>query len=143
VAGQAMHWFDPERASREMARVLVPGGVLAGLWNLEDDRVTWVRRYAEVSGGHVSLSQWEDRPLIPQSPWFPVLEHARFTHSQRRTAESMAANLATHSHVLVMDEGERRALLDRVLGFLRSTAETATGEFDVPLVTVAVRGIRA
>lgn len=55
----------------------------------------------------------------------------------------MAANLTTHSYVLVMDEGERRALVDRVLRFLRGEAETASGEFDVPLVTVAVRGIRA
>jgi asparagine synthetase B (glutamine-hydrolysing) len=77
------------------------------------------------------------------SPPFPSLEYASFPHSQRRTAESMAANLGTHSHALVLPEDERRDLIDRVLNFLRSTPETADGEFDIPLITMTARAIRA
>lgn len=33
-AGNAMHWFDMAVAGPEIARVLAPGGVLAGLWNV-------------------------------------------------------------------------------------------------------------
>ena len=33
IAGQAFHWFDPERAAAEARRVLVPGGWAALIWN--------------------------------------------------------------------------------------------------------------
>ena len=49
LAGQAMHWFDLDRAMPEIARVLTPGGLVAGLWNVDDDRVPWVAELAELS----------------------------------------------------------------------------------------------
>jgi ubiquinone/menaquinone biosynthesis C-methylase UbiE len=33
VAGQAFHWFDPEAAHREFARILKSGGWVAVVWN--------------------------------------------------------------------------------------------------------------
>ena len=62
LAGQAMHWFDLDRALPEIARVLAPGGVLAGLWNVDDDRVGWVAELSAISRRKSSptLLRWRD-----------------------------------------------------------------------------------
>ena len=78
------------------------------------------------------------------SPYFPEMDDELFPHSRRRTAESMVAALGTHSHILVMSDDERRVVLDRVRAYLRDDPETGHGgEFDLPMLIMAVRGIRA
>lgn len=150
LAGQAMHWFDMSLAAPEIARVLVPGGVLAGLWNADDDREEWVAGYAAASGGNarVTLTSWRtsseqarvaqrDTPAEFGSP-----ERAEFPHGQRRTAESLVATIATHSRLLVMPEAERAQLLAQVRAYLSTRPETSSGEFTLPMVTGVLRMIR-
>ncbi len=142
LVGQALHWFDLEAAMPEMARVLARGGVMAGLWNRDDDDVPWVDGLKEASGRGVSYTRrTAGQPLEP-TPDFPSIEIEEFAHAWRRTAESMTATIGTHSHVLVLGEGERAELLERVLGYLRSRPETASGEFDLPISTVVARALR-
>ncbi len=64
-----------------------------------------------------------------------------FPHVHRRTAESMAQTIGTHSHTLVVSEDERQELLTRVSDYLRTVHGAA--EFDYPLVTTVVRAPRA
>ncbi|MDL4820660.1 class I SAM-dependent methyltransferase [Actinomadura opuntiae] len=142
LVGQAMHWFDLDRALPEIHRVLADGGVLAGLWNTDDDRVPWVAELKRISRSSVSFRNWRPKGL-PESDWFPAFERAEFPHAQRRTAESMAATIGTHSHMLVLDEPERAAVTERIIGYLRATPETADGEFDLPIVTLVARARRA
>lgn len=149
LAGQAMHWFDMNRALPEIARVLRPGGVLAGLWNVHDDRVGWVAGLAEMSKrkSSITLTTWrgsaaksrQEQLLGEASDLFSAAEVGEFGHGQVRTADSLLATIGTHSHLLVMEEAERARLLARVGDFLRSQPETAHGEFTLPLVTVGLR----
>ena len=152
LAGQAMHWFDMDRALPEIARVLRPGGMLAGLWNVDDDRVGWVAGLAEMSKrkSSVTLTTWrgsaaksrQEQLLGEASDLFSAAEVGEFGHGQVRTADSLLATIGTHSHLLVMEEAERARLLARVGDFLRSQPETAHGEFTLPLVTVGLRARR-
>jgi SAM-dependent methyltransferase len=143
VAGNAMHWFDMAVAGSEIARVLAPGGILAGLWNVMDDRVDWVAGLARVSGSAAvgprdTPAGWRAEMARIDLP-FGTPEQAEFPHGQRRTAESLVATLATKAGMLVMPEREREAVLDRVRAFLASRPETADGEFTLPMVTCVLR----
>ena len=146
LAGNAMHWFDMARAGPEIARVLAPGGILAGLWNVMDDRVDWVAELTRVSGSAVvgprdTPASWRAEtadlhlPKTGAAARFGSPEQAEFPHGQRRTADSLVATLATRAGMLVMPEPERVATLDRIRGFLASRPETADGEFTLPMLT--------
>jgi SAM-dependent methyltransferase len=150
VAGQAMHWFDMTLAAPEIARVLVPGGVLSGLWNVDDDREEWVAGFDAVSGGtaRATLTSWrtageEARVAQHEVPGlFEPPERAEFLHGQRRTVDSLVATVATHSRLLVMPEAERALILDQIRAYLSTCPETSSGEFTLPMVTGVLRAIR-
>jgi SAM-dependent methyltransferase len=151
VAGQALHWFDMAVAGPEIARVLVPGGVLAGLWNVDDDRVDWVAGLERVSenSASVTVTSWHTRAAdahlaeIDLPGLFGPVERAEFPHGQRRTAESLLATIATHSRLLVMDDDARADLLGRIRDYLASRPETASGEFTLPMLTGVLRTRRS
>jgi hypothetical protein len=145
-----MHWFDMDVAGPEMARVLAPGGVLAGLWNVFDNRVDWVAGLERISGSAAigprdTLSSWRAQtagmhlPSAGQPAWFGSPEQTEFPHGQRRTADSLVATFATKAGMLVMPEREREAALDPIRAFLAGTSETARGEFTLPMLTGVLR----
>lgn len=149
VAGNAMHWFDMDVAGPEIARVLVPHGVLAGLWNVMDDQVAWVAGLAQVSpsaaiGPRDTLSSWRANTAGMHLPnagpgRFGSPEQAEFPHGQPRTADSLVATLATRAGMLVMSEQERESTLNRIRAYLGSRPETAEGEFTLPMLTGVLR----
>ncbi|MEC3955990.1 class I SAM-dependent methyltransferase [Nocardia sp. CDC153] len=150
LAGNAMHWFDMSIAGPEIARVLSPGGVLAGLWNVLDDRIDWVAGLGRVGGREAigprdTLSSWRTATAGMHLPgsgavaWFGSPEQAEFTHSQRRTVDSLVATIATRAGILVMPEQEREATLSRIREFLASRPETSSGEFSLPMLSGVLR----
>lgn len=150
LAGNAMHWFDMAVAGPDIARVLAPGGVLAGLWNVMDDGVDWVAGLARVGGSAAvgprdTPTSWRAEtagahlPKTGGTARFGSAEQAEFPHGQSRTADSLVATLATRAGVLVMPEQEQAATLGRIRAFLASRPETARGEFTLPMLTATLR----
>ena len=148
LCGQAMHWFDMSRAVPEIARVLVPGGVLGAMWNADDDRVEWVAGLHEATGGagSPSLSRWRvvsDHFVADAfgASLFTPVERAEFPNFARHTSESLIALFATHSQVLIMEPAERDRVIAQAREYLGGRPETA-GEFELPMVTSVVRTVR-
>lgn len=150
LAGNAMHWFDMAVAGPEIARVLAPNGVLAGLWNVMDDGAEWVAGLARVSGTAAigprdTPTSWRAEtadmhlPKCGGAARFGSPEQAEFPHGQRRTADSLVATLATRAGMLLMPEQERDATLARIRAFLAHRPETARGEFTLPMLTGVLR----
>ncbi|MGV4983325.1 class I SAM-dependent methyltransferase [Streptomyces sp. NRAIS4] len=150
LAGNAMHWFDMAVAGPEIARVLAPGGILAGLWNLMDDQVEWVAGLARVSGSAAigprdTPASWRAEtagihlPKTGATARFGSPEQAEFPHGQRRTADSLVATIATRAGVLAMSEQEQEVTLGRIRAFLAGRPETARGEFTLPMLTGVLR----
>lgn len=149
LCGQALHWFNLERALPEIARVLVPGGTLGGLWNSDDDRVGWVAGLQEAAEGAASPSL--SRRRSEAASWgpeqfgralFTPTERAEFGNAQRLTADSLVALIGTHSQVLVMEPAARDRLLGKIRAYVASRPETADGEFELPMVTSVIRAVR-
>ncbi|MCF2530321.1 class I SAM-dependent methyltransferase [Yinghuangia soli] len=149
VAGNAMHWFDMAAAGPEIARVLVPGGILSGLWNVLDDRVTWITGLARVAGSAAvgprdTVGAWRAATAdlyLPRTgaARFGAAEQNEFAHRQQRTADSLVAALATRAGMLVMPDAERRSALARIRAYLAAREETADGEFTLPMATGVLR----
>lgn len=136
LSGNAMPWFDMHVAGPEIARVLAPGGILAGLWNLMDDAVDWVAGLAQLRGSAAvgprdTPGSWRVEtadmhlPTTGAAARFGSPEQALFPHGQRRTADSLAATFATKAGVLVMPERERETTLGQIRAFLASSAPRA------------------
>jgi SAM-dependent methyltransferase len=149
LCAQSMHWFDMSRALPEIARVLVPGGALGALWNSDDDRVAWVaglREAAEGAGSPVRSQREKDATAFGAEQFgtaaFTPTDRAEFANPQPRTIDSLIDDLRTHSQVLVMDPVERERVLGRARAYLASRPETASGEFQLPMVTSTLRSVR-
>jgi ubiquinone/menaquinone biosynthesis C-methylase UbiE len=75
TVGQAFHWFDPEAALADMARVARPGGGVALLWNRWDEQDSLLSQ--------IDALLHEIRPPVARRDDF-ALEHERRTFRQLR-----------------------------------------------------------
>jgi SAM-dependent methyltransferase len=142
VAGQAVHWFDLDVALPEIARVLRPGGVFAGLWNGDDVGVEWVAGYQAAAGYRRRVPDVGGERNLPLPAAFGPLEQASFPYPVTTTVDGLIATLSTHSWALISEPAERDAAMARVRGYLATRPEASAGSFELPLVTEVVRALR-
>jgi SAM-dependent methyltransferase len=130
VAAQAWHWFDHDRAIAEGRRVLHGGGALGLVWNARDRAEPWVAAVWEIMDRVEKHAPWRDHDNWRDSaframPGFGALDRAEFRHRQSSTAEGVVRRIASVSHVAVLPEDERAAVLDEVRAVLATHPDVA------------------
>lgn len=135
LVAQAWHWFDPDRAIAEVARVLRPGGRLGLLWNIRDERLGWVKEFGEIVGRE------QDRVTAADLP-------APFTDIQTRevewtsylTRDALIDYVASRSYCITSPADVREHTLDKVRQLLAThPALVNAAGIGLPYVTVGIR----
>jgi SAM-dependent methyltransferase len=116
VAGQAFHWFDPQRARIEALRVLRPGAWAALLWNERrkgvvpflEDYEALLRRYAPEYDAVARLRAQEDG--IGQFFGHPP-QRATFANEQMLDFEGLTGRVASSSYAPMPGRPEHEPLM--------------------------------
>lgn len=140
---QAFHWMDPARALPEVERVLVPGGVLAMLWNVRDESVGWVGELTDLiesrSGGRPYSDHREHRwsDVVAAVGGFSHVGSHRWSNPVQTTPAGLLERVRSTSFVAVLDEPERKAIEDEVRALLEASPQLAGRDrFEYPYHTV-------
>jgi ubiquinone/menaquinone biosynthesis C-methylase UbiE len=121
--GEAVHWFDAERAVPELERVLRPRGGVAlfsnSWWKTEpplpDAAAELLRAPFVASGRAGAVETWPD--VFARSAFEP-LRHETFGWELPVTADRLLELYATTSSIASLPEDERSALVERVRALL-------------------------
>ncbi|SDS68597.1 class I SAM-dependent methyltransferase [Microterricola viridarii] len=131
TVAQAWHWVDEQQATREVLRVLRPGGRLGLIWNSRDDTVPWVAALSAAmhQGAHAA----EFTPALGAG--MTVLARQVTRWNQRTTRAGILGLATTRSYYLVASPAEQNAMLSRVEGVLDAHPETRAETILLPYVT--------
>ena len=129
TVAQAFHWFDNPTSHHEIARVIRPGGRLALLWNARDRRVAWVDAIWSIMDRVERDAPWRDHESARSAngrtiPGFSAFERSEFVHDHEVTREQVVQRIASVSHVAVLPDDRRAAVLDEVAEILDAHPDT-------------------
>ena len=145
VASSSWHWMDPVPTLHEMARILVPGGILAALWSGPDPDGPFMVQARQLlarqsqagvdgadtdtesngaAGEFTSMILGDaTRPStsleIPPAVPFEQPDHEAFTWNVALNAEELIGLLGTLSSIITMPEEKRQGVIAEARRLLR------------------------
>ncbi len=139
LVAQAWHWFDPERAVKEVARVLRPGGRLGLVWNTRDERLGWVKELGRIIGNDDAFSRDATLPAP-----FSATERHQVEWTSYLTPRALIDLVASRSYCITSPADVRSRTLDQVRELLATHSALANNTgLALPYVTVCIRATLA
>ncbi|WP_141282180.1 class I SAM-dependent methyltransferase [Pseudonocardia hydrocarbonoxydans] len=138
LVGQAWHWFDRDRATAEIVRVLRPGGVLALVRNDEDPDAPLLGPFLRADPLSAPEVGHDHGRVPPVHDLLGEVTQRRFPNPRPTDVDAEIARLGTYSWMLAADPAERAAFERRV----RDHLGDRPGRFTLPLVTTVQRAQR-
>lgn len=141
VLGQAWHWVEPVAGSREIGRVVRPGGVLGLVWNTRDGSVDWVRRLTEIMHHSAAEQMIEAGQVVIEAP-FTKAEAREWRWNRSMDRDELFAMARSRSYLITAPEQERAEIERRMGELFDEIGAVGDARIDLPYVTTAFRSIR-
>jgi SAM-dependent methyltransferase len=140
LVAQAWHWFDTERAVKEVARVLRPGGRLGLVWNARDERLGWVKDLGRIIGHEDA--QFNEKTTLSEP--FTDMQRNQVEWTSYLTPQALIDLVASRSYCITSPEKVRTQTLDRVRNLLATHPALANSNgLSLPYVTLGIRATLA
>jgi SAM-dependent methyltransferase len=134
LVAQAWHWVDTRRAVRELARVLSPGGRLGLVWNVRDQRESWVAQLDRIM--HREIADEINTTNPPVGPPFKPIERFDVEWTYKLNRQTLLDLVSSRSYIITLPDDQRAMLLDDVRELLaRDPALAGRGEIGMPYIT--------
>jgi SAM-dependent methyltransferase len=143
LAGQAFHWFDPERARREFVRILKGGGWLVLMWNSRDDGVPFQQEYEkfviEFGTDYSEIRHQNFTDEVLAEFYAPAeMRIARFNQAQVVDFEGFSGRVLSSSYIPGPGHERYGAMLAGLRGLFEQYA--VDGKVSLDLVTLVYYG---
>ena len=134
LVAQAWHWFDPERAVKEVSRVLRPGGRLGLVWNTRDERSGWVKDLGRIIG-----PEHDPNSEVALGEPFGDIKRHQVEWTSYLTPQALIDLVASRSYCITSPERVRTQTLEQVRELLTTHPALAhSSGLALPYVTVCI-----